>query len=173
MTRVCCTERTPEPSGTARRKTSNTDSCRWYRERLAAENPHLEELGGGGGGGGLDLIDYYLDKIRSFWFVFRLIWANRMSPTLKIGDMLFCCNTDVIQTFVSFNFYDLLLNANWEKIFSLCFRMADYSILHERVCYLLYKKFELWVYVSHQILQQSTCHNHVLNYMSVQNLAQT
>lgn len=62
MTRVCGTERTPEPSGTARRKTSNTDSCRRYRERLAAENPHLEELGGGG----LDLIVNvnYLDKIR-------------------------------------------------------------------------------------------------------------
>ena len=30
---------------------------------------------------------------------------------------------------------------------------------------------ELWVYVTHQILQQPTCHNHVLNYMSVQNLA--
>ncbi len=54
-----------------------------------------------------------------------------------------------------------------------CTCMADYSILHERVCYLLYKNVELWVYVAHQILQQSTCHNHVLNYMSVQNLAQT
>ena len=54
-----------------------------------------------------------------------------------------------------------------------CTCMADYSILHERVCDLLYKKNELWVYVAHQILQQSTCHNHVLNYMSVQNLAQT
>ena len=44
-----------------------------------------------------------------------------------------------------------------------CTCMADYSILHERVCYLLYKKnVELWVYVAHQILQQSTCHNHVL-----------
>ena len=54
MTRICGTERTPEPSGT-RRKTTNTDSCRQYIERLAAENPHLEELhgelGGGGGGG--------------------------------------------------------------------------------------------------------------------------
>ena len=60
MTRVCGTECTPEPSGTARRKTSNIDSCRWYRERLAAENPHLKELQGGGGGrggeGGLDLL---------------------------------------------------------------------------------------------------------------------
>ena len=58
MTRVCGTEHTPEPSGTARRKTSNIDSCRQYRERLAAENPHLKERGGGGGGGGggLDLI---------------------------------------------------------------------------------------------------------------------
>ena len=67
MTRVCGTEHTPEPSGTASRKTSNTDSCRGYRERLAAENPHLEELGEGGGGG-LDLIVNlnYLDKIRSF-----------------------------------------------------------------------------------------------------------
>ena len=60
-----------------------------------------------------------------------------------------------------------------------CTCMADYSILHERACYLLYKKMlsygfmELWVYVAHQILQQSTCHSHVLNYMSVQNLAQT
>ena len=62
MTRVCRTERTPEPSGTARRKTSNKDSCRPYRERLAEENPHLEELGGWGG---LDLIVNYLDKIRS------------------------------------------------------------------------------------------------------------
>ena len=35
------------------------------------------------------------------------------------------------------------------------------------------KKIELWVYVAHQILQQLTCHNHALNYMSVQNLAQT
>ena len=67
MTRVCGTEHTPEPSGTASRKTSNTDSCRGYRERLAAENPHLEELvGEGGGEGGLDLIANYLDKIRSF-----------------------------------------------------------------------------------------------------------
>ena len=55
-----------------------------------------------------------------------------------------------------------------------CTCMADYSILHEKACYLLYKIFlELWVYVAHQILQQSTCHSHVLNYMSVQNLAQT
>ena len=60
---------------------------------------------------------------------------------LKIGEMLFCCNTDVIQKFVSFNFYDLLLNANWEKIFSLCFSMHLYGwLLHERICYLLYKK---------------------------------
>ena len=71
MTRVYGTERTPEPSGTSRRKTSNTDSCRQYRERLAAENPHLER-----GGGGLDLIVNvnYLDIIRSFSSVFvRLI----------------------------------------------------------------------------------------------------
>ena len=27
-------------------------------------------------------------------------------------------------------------------------------------CYI--KKIELWVYVAHQIFQQSTCHNHVL-----------
>ena len=57
MTRVSRTERTPEPSGTARRKTSNTDSCRLYRERLASENLHLEELGermGGRGGSGLN-----------------------------------------------------------------------------------------------------------------------
>ena len=38
-----------------------------------------------------------------------------------------------------------------------CTCMADYSILYEKVCYLLYiKKIELWVYVAHQILQQST-----------------
>ena len=44
-----------------------------------------------------------------------------------------------------------------------CTCMADYSTLHERVCYLLYKKnVELRVYVAHLILQQSTCHNHVL-----------
>ena len=65
MTRVCGTECTPEPSGTARRKTSNTDSCRQYRERLAAENPHLKELWGGRGGSGLVNLNY-LDKIRSF-----------------------------------------------------------------------------------------------------------
>ena len=66
MTRVCGTERTPVPSGTARRKTSNIDSCRQYRERLAAENPHLKELQGeGGGGSGLVNLNY-LDKIRSF-----------------------------------------------------------------------------------------------------------
>ena len=64
---------------------------------------------------------------------------------LKTGEMLFCCNTNVIQNFVSFNFYDLLLNANWEEdknshcVFA-CTCMADYSILHERVCYSLYKK---------------------------------
>ena len=52
--------------------------------------------------------------------------------------------------------------------------MADYSILLERVCYLLYKKnVELWVYVAHQILQQWTRHSNALNYMRVQNLAQT
>ena len=46
---------TPEPSGTVRRKTSNTDSCRQYRQWLATENPHVEELQGGcvcGGGEG-------------------------------------------------------------------------------------------------------------------------
>ena len=65
------------------------------------------------------------------------------------------------------------LRKNLLSVFA-CTCMADYSILHERVCYLLYKKnVELWVYVAHQILQQSTCHNHVLNYTSVQNLAQT
>ena len=62
---------------------------------------------------------------------------------------------------------------SFHRVFA-CTCMADYSILHERACYLLYKKnVELWVYVAHQILQQSTCHSHVLNYMSVQNLAQT
>ena len=30
-------------------------------------------------------------------------------------------------------------------------------------CYI--KNRLLWVYVAHQILQQSTCHNHVLNYI--------
>ena len=30
-----------------------------------------------------------------------------MFSMLKIKEMLFCCNTDVIQIFVSFNFYDI------------------------------------------------------------------
>ena len=52
--------------------------------------------------------------------------------------------------------------------------MADYSILHERVLLVTEKKKKKLSYVfMSQILQQSTCHNHVLNYMSVQNLAQT
>ena len=37
-----------------------------------------------------------------------------------------------------------------------CTCMTDYSILHERVCYLLYKKIELWDYVAHQILYECT-----------------
>ena len=166
---VCWTECTPEPSGTARRKTSNTDSCRRYRERLAAENPHLKlrawGAGEGGGGGVLDLIVNYLDKIRSFWFVFViLIQANRMFSMLKIGEMLFCCNTDVIQKFVSFNFYDLLLNANWKKLLTvflhaLVWLIIVYCMKGCVTCYI--KKIELWLYVAHLILQQSTCHNHV------------
>ena len=84
--------------------------------------------------------------------------------------MLFCCNTDVIQKFVSFNFYDLLLNANWEKIFSLCFCMHLYGLIIVycmKGCVICLFCFfnELWVYVAHQILQQSTCLNHVLSYM--------
>ena len=53
MTRVCGTECTPVPSGTARRKTSNTDSCsadgtgRGWLKRI-----HTWKSGGGGGGGG-------------------------------------------------------------------------------------------------------------------------
>ena len=77
-----------------------------------------------------------------------------MFSMLKIGEMLFCCNIDVIQNFVSFNFYDLLLNQTEKKsshCVVACTCMADYSILYERVCYLLYKKIELWVYVAHQI----------------------
>ena len=35
---------------------------------------------------------------------------------LKTGEMLFCCNTDVIQNFISFNFYDFLLNANRKNL---------------------------------------------------------
>ena len=35
-----------------------------------------------------------------------------MFSMLKIGEIIFCCNTDVIQKKISFNFYDLLLNAN-------------------------------------------------------------
>ena len=37
--------------------------------------------------------------------------------------------------------------------------MADYSIVHERVLLVIFinKNVELWVYVAHQILQQSTC----------------
>ena len=107
-------------------------SAKWYSKEKHIKHRQLQMVqreagrrestsqrawgGGGGGGGGLDLIVNYLDKIRSFWFVFvRLIQANRMFSMLKIGEMLFCCNTDVIQKFVSFNFYDLLLNVNWEK----------------------------------------------------------
>ena len=41
---------------------------------------------------------------------------------------LFCCNTDVIQNLVSFTFYDLWLNANWEKS-SLCFCVHLYGWL--------------------------------------------
>ena len=66
-----------------------------------------------------------------------------MFSMLKIGKIIFCCNTDVIQKFVSFNFYDLLLNATEKKSSHCVFVytcMADYSILHERVCYLLYNK---------------------------------
>ena len=40
-----------------------------------------------------------------------------MFSMLKIGEMLFCCNTDVIQKFVSFNFYGLLLYANLLAVF--------------------------------------------------------
>ena len=44
MTRICRTERTPEPSGTARRKTSNT----------VADGTEGKMGGGGGGGSGLN-----------------------------------------------------------------------------------------------------------------------
>ena len=66
---------------------------------------------------------------------------------LKIGEMLFCCNTNVIQKFVSFNLYDFNKMQTEKKsshcVFA-CTCMADYSILHEMVCYLLYKKM-LWI----------------------------
>ena len=81
--------------------------------------------------------------------------------------MLFCCNTDVIQKFVSFNFYDLLLNANWEInlltvfLHALVWLIIVYCMKGCVTCYIFFKN-ELWVYVTHQILQRSTCHNHVL-----------
>ena len=55
---------------------------------------------------------------------------------------------------------------------ALVFLITVYCMKGRVACYIK-KKIELWVYVAHQILQQSTCHNDVLNYMSVQNLAQT
>ena len=67
-----------------------------------------------------------------------------MISMLKIGEMLFCCNTDVIQNFVLFNFYDFWMQTEKKSshcVFA-CTCMADYSILHKRVCY-LYKK--CWV----------------------------
>ena len=94
---------------------------------------------------------------------------------LKIGEMLLCYNTDVIQIFVLFNLYDLWLNANWEKniltvfLHALVWLIIVYC-MKGCVTWYIKKKFELWVYVAHQILQQSACHNDVLNYMSVQNL---
>ena len=88
---------------------------------------------------------------------------------VKIGEMLFCCNTDVIQNFVLFNFHDLWLNANWEKNLLTVFLHALVWLIivyWMKECVILYiKNVELWVYVAHQILQQSTCHNHVLNYV--------
>ena len=65
MTRLCRTERTHEPSGTARRKTSNTVAD--GTERGWPQRIHILKSCGGGGGG-LDLIVNvnYIDKIRSF-----------------------------------------------------------------------------------------------------------
>jgi len=110
----------------------------------------------------------YLDKIRSFWSVFV-----RMFSMLK---MLFCCNTNVKQNFVSFTFYDLWLNANWEKIFSLCFCMHLYgwlqSVAWKGVLLVTQKKLS-YGFMSPITYYNNQHHNHVLNYTSVQNLAQT
>ena len=63
MTRVCGTEHTPEPSGTARRKTSNRQLQTVQREAGRRESTPRRA-----GGGDLDLIVdvNYLDEIRSF-----------------------------------------------------------------------------------------------------------
>ena len=74
-----------------------------------------------------------------------------MFSVLKIGEMLFCCNTDVIQHFVSFTFYDVIkckLRKKSSHCVFACTCMADYSILHERVCYLLDKKMLSYGFMS-------------------------
>ena len=65
MTRVCRTEHTPEPSGTTRRKTSNTQLQTVQREAGRRESTS-RRVGGGGGGGDLIVNVNYLDRIRSF-----------------------------------------------------------------------------------------------------------
>ena len=47
--------------------------------------------------------------------------------------------------------------------------MADYNILHQKDTLFMLKNVELWVYVVHDVSQQSAFHNHALDYMSVQN----
>ena len=57
-----------------------------------------------------------------------------------------------------------------------CTCMADYSVLHERLCYLLYIKmlsYGFMLPIRYYNNQHVTIIRHVLNYMSVQNLAQT
>ena len=54
-----------------------------------------------------------------------------------------------------------------------CTCMADYSILHERVCYLLYKKMLSYGFMLPIRYYNNQHVSHVLNYMNVKNLAQT
>ena len=84
----------------------------------------------------------------------------------------------MIQNFVLFNFYEVIkckLRKNLLAVFlhALVWLIIVYCMKGCVTCYI--KNVELLVYVVHQILQKSTCHchSHVLNYISVQNLAQT
>ena len=52
-----------------------------------------------------------------------------MFSMLKIGEMLFCCNTDVIQKFVSLTFYDLLLNANRNNLLTVFLHALAWLII--------------------------------------------
>ena len=53
----------------------------------------------------------YLDKKSGHSGLFLLESSKQtecLFSLLKIGEMLFCCNTDVLQNFVSFTFYDVI-----------------------------------------------------------------